>query len=122
MAVAAPGGAGLLFCEDDVVSTVPSGTGSAACGESDYDYYAGTSMATPHVAGVAALLYAQGRDRANVLDALTSTASTPGSLARGVFTTEYGYGIVDAAAAVAFEGATTTTTPQKGKGRGGKNG
>ncbi|MEJ7793924.1 MAG: S8 family peptidase [Nocardioides sp.] len=119
MAVAAPGGAGLVFCEDDVVSTVPTGTGSAACGESDYDYYAGTSMATPHVAGVAALLYAQGRDRANVLDALISTARTPGGLARGVFTTEYGYGIVDAAAAVAFEGAAAAPT-KKGKGRGGK--
>ncbi|MCD6638963.1 MAG: S8 family serine peptidase, partial [Nocardioides sp.] len=32
-AVSAPGGAGLLFCEDDIVSTVPLGTGSAACGE-----------------------------------------------------------------------------------------
>ncbi len=98
--VAAPGGQGLVSCGEDIVSTVPVGTGSAACGQSDYDYYAGTSMATPHVAGVAALLYAQGRDRAGVLDALTSTAHTPGDAAQGVFTPTYGYGIVDAAAAV----------------------
>ena len=102
--VAGPGGQGALFCEEDVVSTVPTGTGSEACGQADYDYYAGTSMATPHVAGVAALLYAQGRDRAGVLDALTTTARTPGDVARGVFTPTYGHGIVDAEAAVAFTG------------------
>jgi len=102
--VAGPGGQGALFCQEDVVSTVPRGTGSEACGQTDYDYYAGTSMATPHVSGVAALLYAQGRDRAAVLDALTTTARTPGDLARGVFTPTYGYGIVDAEAAVAVTG------------------
>ena len=58
-------------------------------------------MATPHVAGVAALLAAQGRSVDGIYDALTSTARTPGSGTRGVFTPTYGYGIVDAAAAVA---------------------
>src|SRR5512145_1256479 len=101
-AVAAPGGAGLVFCEDDIVSTVPQGTGSEACGESDYDYYAGTSMSTPHVAGVAALLFAQGRTLDNVKSALIDTARTPG-VGTGLWTTSYGHGIVDAAAAVAYE-------------------
>ena len=122
MAVAAPGGAGLVVCEDDIVSTVPEGTGNEACGQADYDYYAGTSMATPHVAGVAALLYAQGRDRDGVLTALTTTARTPGGLARGVWTASYGYGIVDAEAAVASAGAATATATKgngqaKGKGK-----
>jgi serine protease len=122
-AVAAPGGAGLVFCEDDIVSTVPLGTGSDACGQSDYDYYAGTSMATPHVAGVGALLFAQGRTLDNIKSALIDTARTPGA-GTGAYTTSYGHGIVDAAAAAAYEGAAVTpTTKGKGKsnGKGGGN-
>ncbi|MER7517138.1 S8 family peptidase [Streptomyces sp. NPDC126499] len=105
-AVAAPGGAGLTSCEDDIVSTVPVGTGAASCGQTDYDYYAGTSMATPHVAGVAALLFAQGRTRAAVEDALLTTARQPVTGLRGTYSPAYGWGIVDATAAVAQPGAT----------------
>ena len=98
--VSAPGGSALTGCDDDIWSTVPVGTGSATCGQANYDAYAGTSMATPHVAGTAALLFAQGRSVDQVEQAILSTAVTPGLGLRGQYTPVYGYGIVDAAAAV----------------------
>lgn len=118
-AVAAPGGAGLVSCDDDIWSTVPTGTGSEACGESDYDAYAGTSMATPHAAGVAALLYAQGRSVDDVESVLLTTSRQPVTGTRGVYSPTHGWGIVDAEAAVA---APVTTTAQAGDGDGGGNG
>jgi serine protease len=104
LAVSAPGGSLAPVCGEDIVSSVPAGTSSsgATCGYgNNYDEYAGTSMATPHVAGVAALLAAQGRSVDNIYSTLTSTARTPVVGLRGVFSPTYGYGIVDAAAAVA---------------------
>jgi serine protease len=119
-AVAAPGGQGLVSCAEDILSTVPAGA-ETTCGRTTpgYDAYAGTSMAAPHVAGVAALLTAQGRTDEQVVDVLETTARKPVTGTRGVFDPVYGYGIVDAQAAVAAPGAvapapTPTTSPSKG--------
>ena len=81
-------------------STIPIGA-TSACGVAGYDAFAGTSMATPQVAGVAALLLAQGRSVDQAEKALLTTARTPALGLKGTFTPLYGYGIVDAQAAVA---------------------
>ena len=109
LAVAAPGGAGIpspagavpvYECTDRVVSTWPRAAGGHPCGGVGFRYMWGTSLSSPYVAGVAALLVAQGRPAANVVSMLTATARTPGA-GTGVWTPHYGHGIVDAAAAVA---------------------
>ncbi|KAA3657031.1 MAG: hypothetical protein DWQ10_14135 [Calditrichaeota bacterium] len=57
----APGEKGGLWDYDDIYSTTPNDTVYFSSIDSigpDYDYMAGTSMATPHVSGVAALILA----------------------------------------------------------------
>ena len=63
-----------------------------------YEYYSGTSMATPHVSGVAALIWGllPNRSAAQVRQALTSSALDLGAPGRDV---HYGYGLVQAKAA-----------------------
>ena len=66
---------------------------------SGYDYFDGTSMATPHVSGVAALVWSanSGATAAQVRQALSSTAEDLGATGRD---NSYGYGLVNAQAAV----------------------
>jgi serine protease len=93
--VAAPGGAMNVNAGDGVASTLNSGTTTP--GADSYAYYQGTSMATPHVAGIAALMLS------------ANPALTPAQVETGLRNTtrafpatcsQCGTGIVNARAAV----------------------
>ncbi len=94
--VAAPGGMGGA---DGVASTMDSGTTTPA-GDT-YAYNAGTSMAAPHVAGVAALMFAVNPDL-TPSEVETILKDTTRSFPSGstCSTSNCGTGIVDAEAAV----------------------
>jgi serine protease len=101
--VAAPGGDSSY----GVISTL--NLGSAAPGSDNYASYQGTSMATPHVAGVAALMFAARPSLTpdQVESMLKSSARAFPATCSGC-----GTGIVDATAAVnAAIGSTTPTGP-----------
>ena len=90
----APGGSGLGGSSEDVLSTYT---------DSGYESIAGTSQATPHVAGVAALLVSLGLSGQDAANRIIETAAPTGTAFM------YGAGIVDAAAAV--EGLGTPPPP-----------
>lgn len=76
--------------EEDILSTYPQFAGS-------FKFLDGTSMASPYVAGVAALLAAQGKNASQIRTALESTATDLGPCGRDI---TFGAGRLDAAAAL----------------------
>ncbi len=78
---------------------------------SGYEAWDGTSMATPHVSAVAALVWSWDPTLTNVeiRNALTATAQDLGAAGRDVY---YGYGLVQARAALEYLGYGGTTPPE----------
>lgn len=91
-------------------SVTASITSAVAYNQSAYEEYDGTSMATPHVSGVAALVWSAFPKLTNVQirQALTSTALDLGAPGRD---SEYGYGLVRAKAAIDSLGGVTNPPP-----------
>jgi subtilisin family serine protease len=125
--IAAPGGAqGFGGDPNGVLSTLNAG--AQGPGAESYEFYQGTSMAAPHVAGIAALMLSvqSSLTPAQVLQVMQQTARSFGG--SGCTSSTCGPGIVQAAAALAAlsggppptspPGATPTPTPTRPPGSG----
>ncbi|MFI7139012.1 S8 family peptidase [Streptomyces massasporeus] len=105
--ISAPGGETRTSTANGILSTLNSGTKTPS-GE-NYDYYQGTSMATPHIAGLAALMKSANSalTPAQIESAIKANArALPGTCSGGC-----GAGLADAAKTVqAVKGGTSTGT------------
>lgn len=97
VAVAAPGGDTRSSSSNGILSTL--NTGTTTPGSDTYGYYQGTSQATPHVSGVAALLYAI---KPTITPDEVRTALTSTARAFPATCSQCGAGIIDAAAAINY--------------------
>lgn len=87
--------------QEDRAAIVGSSTASISIGASDYGYMSGTSMATPGVAGLAALVWSNNPNctGTEVREALKATAEDQGAAGRDDY---FGYGIAKGADANAY--------------------
>jgi serine protease len=109
VAVAAPGGDMRSSAANGILSTLNAG--ATAPGADNYAYYQGTSMATPHVVGVVALMLAKNSALTPDEVATRLKASTRAFPAT---CSQCGTGIVDASAAVDAAAGGGTTPPTTG--------
>ncbi len=104
---------------EDRAAIVGAANASISSGASDYGYMSGTSMATPAVAGVAALVWSNHPTctGTEIREALKATAEDQGAAGRDDY---FGYGIVKAKAASDYitangcQGGGTTEPPPSG--------
>ena len=80
-------------------------------GSWDYSFFQGTSMATPHAAGVAALLYSNGvTDPDDIKNAMVKTSD---DLGKKGWDSVYGNGLVNPVKALAFKGSPPSVAAAK---------
>jgi serine protease len=115
--VSAPGGTCASACKlsdlDGILSTYNAGT--SAPGANSYNFLDGTSMATPHVAGVVSLMFSVNPflSPGHVLSILQVTATAfPDGACDANATKTCGAGIVNAGAAVALAKSALNITPR----------
>ncbi len=92
----APGGEGLT-CAGDIFSTYLAGEEVFCSDEGGYEGLSGTSMATPFVSGVAALLASKGLTNTQIIGCILSSADDIGAPGRDPV---FGFGRLNAAKAV----------------------
>ncbi|MFF9202083.1 S8 family serine peptidase [Streptomyces sp. NPDC014986] len=103
--ISAPGGETRTSAANGILSTLNSGTRTAST--ENYAYYQGTSMAAPHIAGLAALM--KSADPALTPDRIESAIKSNARALPGTCSGGCGAGLADAAKTVqAVKGGTST--------------